>query len=53
MNVILRILLAILAFALVVGLLDYFNLLNHSLNVLIGLIVAILAFLSWDGAYRV
>lgn len=49
MHWLLRIVLAIVAGALATGVLDYFNLLNHALNVLIGLVVAIVVYLNLDG----
>ncbi len=49
MNFVLRVLLAILLGVLATGLLDWAGWLTHFLNVLIGIIVAIVTFFSWDG----
>lgn len=49
MNFVLRLLLAILLGVIATGLLDWAMLLTHNLNVLIGIVVAIVTFFSWNG----
>lgn len=49
MSLVLRIVLAVLAGAIATGLLNYFGVLTAQLNALIGIVVAILVFFSWDG----
>lgn len=52
MNWLLRLVVAILIGAIVTGLLDWAGWLSHGLNVLIGIVVAIVVYLSWDGVNR-
>lgn len=49
MNLVIRIVVAILCGVIVTGLLDYFGLLTPHLNTLIGILVAILVFWQYDG----
>lgn len=49
MSLILRIVLAILAGVITTGLLNYFGVLTAQLNSLIGIVVAIVVFFSWNG----
>lgn len=49
MTLVLRIVLAVLAGAITTGLLNYFGVLTAQLNALIGIVVAIIVFFSWDG----
>jgi fructose-specific phosphotransferase system IIC component len=49
MKFIARIVLAILAGAIATGLLDWLHLFTHTLNLLIGVVVGIVTFYSWDG----
>lgn len=50
MTLVLRIVLAVVVGLLVTGLLDYFGILTHSLNALLGFVAAVVTFLTWDGA---
>lgn len=51
MSLVIRIVVAVLVGLIVTGLLDYFNVLNHGLNVLIGLLLALLTFWQYDGTF--
>lgn len=47
MNFLLRLLLAVLVGVLITGLLDFFGVLNHGLDVLIGFIVALVFYFGY------
>lgn len=49
MTLILRVVAAIVVGLIVTGLLDYFGVLTHSLNALLGFLAALVTFFSWDG----
>lgn len=46
MSIILKVVLAVVVGLVVTGLLDYFGVLNHSLNVLLGFVAAIVVYLQ-------
>lgn len=52
MSTILRIVLAIVIGVLVTGLLDYFGVLTHALNVLLGFVAALLFYFGYPDAPR-
>lgn len=49
MNLILRIVVAIVVGLIVTGVLDYFGILTHSLNALLGFLAGLVTFFSWNG----
>lgn len=49
MNLVLRVILAIVVGLLVAGVLDYFNVLTPHLNALLGFLAALVTFFGWDG----
>lgn len=51
MNLVVRIVVAVLAGLITSGLLNYFNVLNAHLNGLIGFLVAIVVFFNYDGTF--
>jgi hypothetical protein len=51
MNLLLRIVFAVVVGMLVAGILRYFNVLNYSLDGLIGFVVGLAVFFGWDGTF--
>lgn len=49
MNLVLRVVLAVVVGLLVTGVLNYFGVLNSQLNALIGFLAALVTFFGWDG----
>lgn len=53
MNIIIKVVIAVVIGALVMGILDYFGLLNHSINALLGFLAGLLFFFGYDTPRRV